>query len=184
MLKFPDLGSIRTVPLYPFPEPLVERSQWKAPPVAAGEDAETYDDYKAAHEALYQRAERHVDVKLEVKLVGASLAFQWGMATRQARLRDAQRWAKLREGTTKATAPELWGEGNLTADGSREYREALRSVLTEAFVKIHGVTVGDVDLVDLEPAESVKLLDAVALADEVARRCIDAQAPDVEQFLA
>jgi hypothetical protein len=183
-LKFPDLGSTVTIPLYSFPDALQERGQWQAPATDPGDDPYTYEDYVADHEQATKRAEEHKDVTVEVALVGASIAYEWGLRTRGIRLRDARRLSEMREGTTKETAPDLWVPSAMTEEGAREMQASNMEILGEAFRRINGVFVGDRDLAAIEHADAIKLLKATGIASQVATRCIEAQSPDTGQFLA
>lgn len=183
-LKFPDLGSTVTVKLYNKPPALQERAQWKQPVTEPNEDPYSYDDYVKDHDEAMKRAEQHEDVTVEVTLVGASIAYEWGLRTRGIRLRDARRLSEMREGTTKETAPDLWVPSAMTEEGAREMQSSNMEILGEAFHRINGVHVGSRDLAELEPEEAIKLLKATGIASQVATRCIEAQSPDTAQFLA
>jgi hypothetical protein len=182
-LKFPDLGSNVTIPLYRAPPELEALGQWVQPTAGPGEDPYTYEDYKSEHAEAAKEAQDHKDVTIEVTLVGSSIAYEWGLRTRGIRLRDARRLSDMREGTTKETAPDLWLASTMTEEGAREMQKSNMEILDGAFCRIHGVFVGDRDLSKLEPKEAVELLKAAGIASQIATRCIEAQSPDTGQFL-
>jgi hypothetical protein len=144
-------------------------------------------------------------LRLHVRFVGAGQARAWAFALEGARQRDARRLAELRRGLTPDEAPGLWGirvdeqgaprrgeDGALlprldvlTPEGLAEQETAKRRTITEAVVRLEGLSVGGKDSGDLaEPAQIAALLEGCGLLDLAALAVVEAQSPRLDQLFS
>ncbi len=135
---------------------------------------------------LYPDAEDSArqDVKLRIRLMGPGRVRSWKLKLQASELLDAKRMAKLRDGTTKETAPLLWDDRVSAPETMAEMEDFYRTVLKEALIGVEGVQVGDTDLATIEDVDKLLTeLEAIGLAELVATRVVKEQTPnDVQVF--
>lgn len=86
-------------------------------------------------------------VSVGIKHVGPKVARRWTYQGLAFRSKEARRVSKLREGTTKETAPELWGD-ILTPEGAEESADMVDEVLAECVDGVKGAPDGVLEYLD------------------------------------
>jgi hypothetical protein len=76
-------------------------------------------------------------VSVGIKHVGPKVARRWTYQGLKFRTSEARRVSKLRDGTTKESAPELW-EDLLTPEGAEESADMVDEVLAECIEGVRG----------------------------------------------
>lgn len=126
---------------------------------------------------------QHEGISVDVQHVGPRRKWEWDKRGQKLRLEEARRMHDQRKGTTKDSAPDLWGDNAMTPEGLDEFRSLLMDVFSETVTGLHGVEVDKTeDFLDyLDMPEMSKLFQSVVGVQSLRPQQIFTKGPgDVE----